>query len=248
MRDPGLQAQYEQYNRQVRIRNARIGSLLVIVLMPVGSLLDWFVYPQLLMPFFALRIACSVATAAAWLLLKSRYQNLLYPFLIRACYLLPSLAISIMIASSEGATSPYYAGLNLLILGVCAVMQTSIWESLFSIVSIFSMYLAACLLHGDLGSVSAIVNNIYFLTLSALIVLAGNYNYNRLRYQEFLLRHELAESRTQLEATNLQLRDLDEAKSRFFANISHELRTPLTLIAGPLEKLRQNSIITRARL
>ena len=245
MHDPGLQAQYEQYNRQVRIRNARIGSLLVIVLMPVGSLLDWFVYTQLLIPFFALRIACSVATAAAWLLLKSRYQNLLYPFLIRACYLLPSLAISIMIASSEGATSPYYAGLNLLILGVCAVMQTSIWESLFSIVSIFSMYLAACLLHGDLGSVSAIVNNIYFLTLSALIVLAGNYNYNRLRYQEFLLRHELAESRTQLEATNLQLRDLDEAKSRFFANISHELRTPLTLIAGPIEKLRKNSIITR---
>jgi hypothetical protein len=103
MHDPGLQAQYEQYNRQVRIRNARIGSFLVIVLMPVGSLLDWFVYPQLLMPFFALRIACSVGTAAAWLLLNSRYQNLLYPFLIRACYLLPSLAISIMIASSEGA-------------------------------------------------------------------------------------------------------------------------------------------------
>ena len=245
MRDLGLQAQYEQYNRQVRIRNARIGSLLVIVLMPIGSLLDWFVYPQLLIPFFALRIACSVATAAAWLMLKSRYQNLLYPFLIRACYLLPALAISLMIASSEGATSPYYAGLNLLILGVCAVMQTSIWESLFSIVSIFSLYLAACLLHGDLGSVSAIVNNIYFLTLSALIVLAGNYNYNRLRYQEFVLRHQLAESRRQLEASNVQLRELDEAKSRFFANISHELRTPLTLIAGPIEKLRQNSIITR---
>jgi signal transduction histidine kinase len=245
MRDLGLQAQYEQYNRQVRIRNAKIASLLVIILMPIGSLLDWFVYPQLLIPFFALRIACSVATAATWLILKSRYQNLLYPFLIRACYLLPSLAISLMIASSEGATSPYYAGLNLLILGVCAVMQTSIWESLFSIVSIFSMYLAACLLHGDLGSVSAIVNNIYFLTLSALIVLAGNYNYNRLRYQEFVLRHQLAESRRQLEASNLQLRELDEAKSRFFANISHELRTPLTLIAGPIEKLRQNSIITR---
>ncbi len=245
MRDLGLQVQYEQYNRQVRIRNARIASLLVIVLMPIGSLLDWFVYPQLLIPFFALRIACSVATAATWVMLKSRCQNLLYPFLIRACYLLPSLAISLMIASSEGATSPYYAGLNLLILGVCAVMQTSIWESLFSIVSIFSMYLAACLLHGDLGSVSAIVNNIYFLTLSALIVLAGNYNYNRLRYQEFVLRHQLAESRRQLEASNLQLRELDEAKSRFFANISHELRTPLTLIAGPIEKLRQNSIITR---
>ncbi|MGA8659170.1 MAG: ATP-binding protein [Chthoniobacterales bacterium] len=245
MRDPALQAQYEQYNRKVRIRNASIASLLVIILMPVGSLLDWFVYPRLLIPFFALRVACSVATAATWLMLQSRYQKLLYPFLIRACYLLPSFAMSLMIAFSEGATSPYYAGLNLLILGVCAVMQTSVWESLFSIASIFSMYLAACLFHGDLGSTSAIVNNIYFLTLSALIVLAGNYNYNRLRYQEFVLRHQLGESRQQLEASNLQLRELDEAKSRFFANISHELRTPLTLIAGPIEKLRQNGSVTR---
>jgi signal transduction histidine kinase len=245
MLDPGLQAKYEQYNRKVRIRNASIASLLVIILMPVGSLLDWFVYPRLLLPFFSLRIACSVATAAAWLMLKSRYQKLLYPFLIRAWYLMPSFSISLMIAFSEGASSPYYAGLNLVILAVCAVMQTSVWESLLSIVSIFVMYLAACLFHGELGSTFAIVNNIYFLTLSALIVLAGNYNYNRLRYQEFVLRHQLGESQQQLEASNLQLRELDEAKSRFFANISHELRTPLTLIAGPIEKLRQSSIITR---
>ncbi len=70
-----------------------------------------------------------------------------------------------------------------------------------------------------------------FLALSGLIFIR-RYEMNRIR-----LKNELKQQ--QFEAHKLQ--EVDQIKSRFFANISHEFRTPLTIILGSLEKLRNKS-------
>jgi two-component system, sensor histidine kinase and response regulator len=49
---------------------------------------------------------------------------------------------------------------------------------------------------------------------------------------------QLRELNTQLEATNIKLRNLDRTKSDFLNIISHEIRTPLNGIVGPLELLK----------
>ena len=73
--------------------------------------------------------------------------------------------------------------------------------------------------------------------LTGIIVVTGSHFHTKLRFREFMLRFELDQNRAQLEESNRKLVELDQVKSRFFANISHELRTPLTLLIAPLETL-----------
>ncbi len=51
------------------------------------------------------------------------------------------------------------------------------------------------------------------------------------------LERKVRERTAELERANERLKELDAAKTNFFANVSHELRTPLTLLLGPLESI-----------
>ena len=57
-------------------------------------------------------------------------------------------------------------------------------------------------------------------------------------------RVRLETTHAELESTLAQVQELNELRTRFFANVSHELRTPLTLILGPVQKLLADASLT----
>ncbi len=242
--DPGenaaqaaLKAAFFEYNRSVRISSSKIACMLVIVLMPVGVSLDYLVYPQFSGFFLVLRLICSLLALLLWRLLETPFGTKHFRVLGMGWFVLPSLFISLMIYYADGALSPYYAGLNLVLIAVSWVAQVDFLESLIATGLTLLMYTLACVAHGG-GTTSDYFNNYYFIVLTGIIVVTGSYFLNTLRFREYALRSEVDRSRRELEETNAKLVELDRAKSAFFANVSHELRTPLTLLIGPLERLR----------
>jgi signal transduction histidine kinase/ligand-binding sensor domain-containing protein/DNA-binding response OmpR family regulator len=70
---------------------------------------------------------------------------------------------------------------------------------------------------------------IYFILAAIGFFAVRRYELNRVKLRNDL---KLKEFESQ------KLQEVDQIKSRFFANISHEFRTPLTIIIGSLEKLK----------
>src|SRR5438309_109534 len=114
-----LKRAYADYTASVSVRNSKVACGLVVALMPAGISLDYFVYPQFLGYFFKLRLLCSaLAALVLWALRQPKLAKNFGRLLCMGWYVLPAFFISWMIAATEGAMSPYYAGLNLVILAV----------------------------------------------------------------------------------------------------------------------------------
>lgn len=84
---------------------------------------------------------------------------------------------------------------------------------------------------------------IYTLIVFGLVLLLVFGLFWSLQKQQ-LDKKELAEQNALILQQAEQLKLLDAAKSRFFANISHELRTPLTLLTSPLQALLKEKQLT----
>ena len=107
---------YEDYERHLATNNFNAACILGIILMPAGYVLDRWVYPAHAAEFFRLRLLCSALIALFWTILRTPVGQRYYRVQGILLFMLPAGFIAWMIYATEGADSPYYAGLNLVLL------------------------------------------------------------------------------------------------------------------------------------
>ncbi len=234
-----LKHAFERYEHGVSVDNARRAAALAALFMLAGTTLDWMVFPEKAWHFLFIRAVVTFLLCAIFWALGRLNREGSRNWIAQGVPLLPTLGICWMIMKTGGGNSVYYAGLNLVFLGMALLLRWSFWNSVAMILMCIATYFAAVAFSEGDAEHRLFFNNAYFLFVTSVFVLAGSYFYERLRFREFALRKEVEDARELLEAQNRQLSELDEAKTRFFANISHELRTPLTVMIGLTERLAE---------
>ncbi|MES2441006.1 MAG: ATP-binding protein [Verrucomicrobiota bacterium] len=238
LNDAEMRQAFRDYEGAIAFDNARRAAALAGIFMLAGWSLDWVVYPGYAWEFLLLRSICAVCLGGIYLYVGKGQNPKLGTILTQGIALLPMISICAMIQITDGGNSLYYAGLSLVLVGLSLLLRWTFANSLYMIGLAFACYTISVVTSHTTPIFRDLFSNSYFIFVTSVFVLAGSYYYQSLRFSEFCLRTEVEKSRELLESQNRQLSELDEAKTRFFANISHELRTPLTIMLGITERLR----------
>ncbi len=242
-----FRAAYQEHEREITLRKTRLGCFLGIVMVPLFVGLDLLIYPQHAVSFLRLRLLCSALMAGLYPILATRFGRKHYHFQGIVLLFLPSATIAWMIYATEGAASPYYAGLTLVLMVLAVVLDWTFLQSVVSVLLVLMLYLLASLPSASKANIGIFLNNLFFLVFPGIAIIVGAYFHSRVRVSEFVSRCELDKSRKALEASLQQLKENEmqlvqseklASLGRMSAGIIHEINNPLNFATTGLFTLR----------
>ncbi len=195
------QAELRAYLNDLAHRWSMILSALAFTLVPAFFLLDYMVVSPSMLGRFALYrgLATVVPVIQLFVLRATKPSNksLIHGYLLTT---VTAGAIALMTTSLGGFNSPYYAGLNLVIIAIVVLLPWGFLHSMVNSLIVLGLYVGLNLLFPSPEKIrlEAVFNNLYFLVATAIIAVAINVVKQRLIEQEFWGRSKLSAARDAL--------------------------------------------------
>jgi len=231
---------FRVYQQTLIHRWIKILLFLGIFLIPLYSILDYFTVPEgLFLPFLIARLTASALLIVITLVVHFSPVSAidhLYGYLFT---IIVGGVISWMTVNLGGFDSGYYAGLNLVVIAVNLVVPWKYVHTIANALLVLLMYGALNLLTPQPFQWTILINNLYFLTSTALIVSVISW----LRYD--LVKKEY-DSRQKADASQTEeIAELARAAERlssgdFTVNLDLEFSSTAGTLLSAFQKMRED--------
>jgi signal transduction histidine kinase/ActR/RegA family two-component response regulator len=229
---PTEQQLIEEHRRTVLLRT-RVAAVIAAVVIPFTILVYFNIFrPDELPVALTISGGAEIGVLLVVLATKSRLFREHYhvPFFLLVGVVCAGTEAILLQLTGGGGTSTFVFPYFLVLFGIATLFPSRFFWCMASCAMSPISYIASELwVSGHLSPGPASATLILLIDYAFIAAIANRVT-TRLFFRE-------AENRFALEVANRQLREMDKAKSDFFANISHDLRSPLTVILGPLAAL-----------
>jgi len=190
---------FEIYLNRIIHEWSKTLTALAYTLVPIFFILDYFIMPSELLPRFGVyRLASTLIVLVQAVFIRrtkpSRWSYI-HGYLVSINV---GGMIALMTVDLGGFDSSYYAGLNLVLIGVNLLLPWHAIHSAANSLIIIAMYVCFNLIAAQEFGRIALINNLFFLCSTAVIAVSINHVKHRLVKQEFNLLVELKRARDAL--------------------------------------------------
>ena len=232
-----LDSSFSKSEHELRRYRAVAGLALGVFLMPLGAIMDWWLYPNAFSQLSFIRFTTTIILAVGWFMMRTGRLEKWFEASSLALIFAPAAAMAWMIYFTEGSQSKYYFGLILLMI-VVHLLGFRAKESIYYCLATITVYVVAVGLHAQQFPAprGRIAEGVFFLITSAMVCVAVTYFSRLHRWTAFKLQSELRDERHQLEQSIRRLREtelrlLQSEKMRAVAGVAsgllHEINNPV---------------------